>query len=130
MKTKMILGIGIMLMSAANYSPLSAENAKIFSEGNKPIIIRQDPIDLEGAPRMPAYNPFFAELMDGYVILGSSTVYGTVSVSLTSTAGDYYSTSFDTTDGAILLPISGDAGLYTLRITTSGGLQFVGEFTI
>jgi hypothetical protein len=79
---------------------------------------------------MPVYNPFFAELMNGYVILGSSSSYGTVSVSLTSTAGDDYSTSFDTTDGAIILPISGAAGFYTILIPTPGGAQFVGEFTI
>jgi len=111
-------------------SSLNCDTLSAVSKVSKTIIIVQKPTTPPEAPRMPAYNPFFAELMDGYVILGSSTVYGTVSVSLTSTAGDNYSTSFDTSDGAILLPISGDAGLYTLRITTSGGLQFVGEFTI
>jgi hypothetical protein len=69
-------------------------------------------------------------LINGYVILGSATAYGTVTVSLSSTSGDNYSTNFDTTDGAILLPISGDAGLYTLQITTPEGIQFVGEFTL
>ena len=95
------------------------------------IIISQIPTTSE-KPRTPVRIPFIAELMDGSnsVILGATENIGTVSVQITSTAGDYYSTSFDTTDGAILLPISGDAGLYTLRITTSGGLQFVGEFTI
>lgn len=111
-------------------SSLNCDTLSAVSKVSKTIIIVQKPTTPPEAPRMPAYNPFFAELMDGYVILGSSTVYGTVSVSLTSTAGDNYSTSFDTSDGAILLPISGDAGLYTLQITTSGGLQFVGEFTI
>ena len=128
MKTAFLFGLTtatFVFGSSLNCHTLSA-----VSKDSKTIIIVQKPTTPPEAPRMPAYNPFFAELMDGYVILGSSTVYGTVSVSLTSTAGDNYSTSFDTSDGAILLPISGDAGLYTLRITTSGGLQFVGEFTI
>lgn len=53
-----------------------------------------------------------------------------VTVSLTSTAGDNYSTTFDTEDGAILLPISGNTGSYTLQITTSSGTRYVGEFSI
>ena len=97
---------------------------------NPPILIIPIPSEIPDAPRMPAYNPFFAELMNGYVILGSSSAYGTASVTVMSTAGDDYSTCFDMSEGAIILPISGEAGFYTLRITTSGGLQFVGEFTI
>ena len=86
----------------------------------------------EDGPRSSVPNPFIAELEDGSatVLLGVTSPCGTVSVSLTSTAGDNYSTGFDTTDGAILLPISGDAGLYTLQITTAEGIQFVGEFTL
>lgn len=132
MKTKMILGMGILLMSATSFSPLTAERTTILAEGNKPIIIRQDPVDLEGAPRMPAYNPFIAELMDGSnsVLFGATDTIGTVSVQITSTAGDNYSTYFDTSDGAILLPISGNAGYYTLTIITPDGTHFVGEFSI
>lgn len=95
------------------------------------IIVQQDPaVTPPGAPRTPVFNPFFAELMNGYVLLGSSSSYGTVHVTITSTAGDNYTTSFDTEDGTIVLPISGDSGFYSLRITTSGDLQFIGEFTI
>lgn len=128
MKTPFLFGL--ITATFVFGSSLNCDTLSAVSKDSKTIIIVQKPTTPPEAPRVPAYNPFFAELMDGYVILGSSTVYGTVSVSLTSTAGDYYSTSFDTSDGAILLPISGDAGLYTLQITTSGGLQFVGEFTI
>ena len=68
--------------------------------------------------------------MNDYVILGASSAIGTVSVYLTSTAGDDYSTCFDTSDGAILLPVSGNAGYYTLTIITPDGTHYVGEFTI
>jgi len=91
------------------------------------IVPKPDPAD---APRTPVFNPFFAELMNGYVLLGSSNPYGTASVNVTSTAGDNYSTFFDTSDGAILLPISGNIGSYTLTISTPDGTHFVGEFTI
>ncbi len=79
---------------------------------------------------MPAYNPFFAEFANGNVLLGSYTYYGIVDVSLTSTAGDDYSTVFDTADGTIIIPVSGYAGDYTLLITTASGLEYVGEFSI
>lgn len=130
MKTSTFLGVtvGILIASIAYGAPISV----LSFQGNdgEVIIIRQDTTDELGAPRTPVQIPFFAELLNGYVILGASAPCGTVSVSLTSTAGDSYSTSFDTTDGAILLPVSGDAGFYTIRITTSAGVQYVGEFTI
>ena len=95
------------------------------------IIISQIPTTPEG-PRTPACIPFIAELMDGSnsVLLEATDTIGIVSVQIISTAGDNYSTYFDTSDGAILLPVSGNSGNYTLRITTSGGTQYVGEFTI
>ena len=79
---------------------------------------------------MPAYNPFYAELENGNVVLGSFSYYGTVEISLTSTAGDNYSTVFDTVDGTILIPISGNTGDYILLITTASGLEFIGEFSL
>ena len=132
MKTKTILGLGILLMSATSYSPLTAEETTLLTEGNDPIIIRQDPVELPEAPRMPVHIPFIAELMDGSnsVLLGATDTIGIVSVQITSTSGDNYSTYFDTSDGAILLPISGNAGYYTLTIITPDGTHFVGEFSI
>ena len=81
---------------------------------------------------MPVHIPFIAELMDGSnsVLLGATDTIGIVSVQITSTSGDNYSTYFDTSDGAILLPISGNAGYYTLTIITPDGTHFVGEFSI
>ena len=81
-------------------------------------------------PRTPANNPFTAVLYDTYVLLGCLGDYGDVSVELTSTAGDNYSTSFDTADGAILIPVSGNTGYYILSIITQSGQEFVGEFNI
>ena len=83
-------------------------------------------------PRSPVGVPFIAELSDSYnaVMLGATSFCGTVSVQIVSTAGDDYATYFDTSDGAILLPVSGNAGDYTLTITVPGGAVYVGEFSI
>ncbi len=130
MKTSTFLGVtvGILIASIAYGAPISV----LSFQGNdgEVIIIRQDTTDELGAPRTPVQIPFFAELMNGYVILGTTTPCGTVSVRITSTAGDDYSTNFDTSDGAILLPISGNPGDYTLSITTPAGTHFIGEFSI
>jgi hypothetical protein len=94
------------------------------------IAIRADSVVPPGAPHAPVYNPFFATLESGFVLLGSSSYFGVVDVSLTSTAGDDYSTVFDTADGTIVIPISGSQGDYTLLITTASGLEFIGEFVL
>lgn len=83
-----------------------------------------------GAPRAPAYNPFFAYEDGTCVTLGSMSPYGVVSVTLVSTAGDYYQTFFDTEDVQIVIPISGSTGHYTLTLVTEGGLVFEGEFEV
>lgn len=95
------------------------------------IFISQIPTTSDG-PRTPVSIPFFAELIDGAntVLLSATDSIGTVSVQITSTAGDNYSTYFNTASGAILLPISGNTGYYTLTITTLDGIHYVGEFTI
>jgi hypothetical protein len=86
----------------------------------------------EDEPRTNVPNPFFAELMDDSVtiLLSVTNPCGIVSIQITSTAGDNYSAYFDTSDGAILLPISGNTGNYSMTITLSNGFQFVGGFTI
>lgn len=92
------------------------------------IVPKQSPDD---EPRTSVHL-FIAELMDGSnsVLLGATDTIGTVSVQIISTAGDNYSTYFDTSDGAILLPVSGNTGYYTLTIITPDGTHYVGEFTI
>ena len=98
--------------------------------GEDQIIIRQRPGELEDDPRGPVFNPFTAYLYNNQVVLNCSTSYGDVDVSLVSTAGDNYSTVFDTADGFIIIPISGLAGDYTLLLTDSLGIHFTGEFEL
>lgn len=81
-------------------------------------------------PRGPVFNPFTAYRMNNTVVLESDTSYGQVSITLVSTVGDYITTVFDTADGSILIPISGNAGNYTLLLTDSIGAQFIGTFEI
>ena len=73
---------------------------------------------------------FVAEYDDllNYVILCCTESCGNVTVTLTSTAGDWYQTVFDTSDGILYIPVSGDSGYYSLCITTSDGDHFFGEF--
>lgn len=106
--------------SASLMKQLDGENIRIF----------QKPTIPQGAPHMPAFNPFYAELESGSVLLGSLSSCGIVDVSLTSTAGDDYSTVFDTADGTIIIPVSGITGDYTLLITTASGVDYIGEFSI
>lgn len=94
------------------------------------ISIRKQPVSFPGAPQAPAYNPFYAELGSGNVLLGSYSNIGIVDVNITSTAGDDYSTVFDTSNGTIYIPISGLTGDYTLLITTLSGVEYIGEFSI
>ena len=92
-------------------------------------IIEIDPVgDPEGAPRGPIFNPFSAYLKNNQLVLESVTSYGLVDVELVSTAGDYYTTVFDTGDGSILIPVSGLAGEYTLQLIDASRMHFVGEF--
>lgn len=94
------------------------------------IILVPNPINPEGTPRTPANVPFYAELETANVLLGSYSYCGIVVVSLTSTSGDDYSTVFDTSNGTIYIPISGNTGDYVLLITTLSGVEYVGEFSI
>lgn len=121
-----------VLLIGSILTGFSGESYNPSMSGNHPILILPDPSDIPDAPRGPIFNPFIAELMDGSdsVLLGAIDNIGTVYVQITSTSGDNYSTYFDTSDGAILLPISGDVGAYTLSISTLNGFRYVGEFTI
>jgi hypothetical protein len=99
--------------------------------GGEPIVIipdeQNDPI---GIPRGPVFNPFTAYLQNNQVVLASSDSCGLVDVEITSPTGFYYSTVFDTEDGVIVMPVSGNAGAYTLRLTLESGAVFVGSFVI
>ena len=92
MKAKLCLGLLFCYFMAIDVSG-AITNKSVYAEDETTIHIHQTSTGDLGSPRVPAYNPFFAELLNGYVILGASTPCGTVSVSLTSTAGDIYSTN-------------------------------------
>lgn len=132
MKAKHLFGLSIIMMMAVGTLVLSGSNVAVSMRDNTPILIHHNPTNPMGEPRTPVNNPFFAELLEGsgYVQLGVTTPCGVVSVQITSTAGDTFFTYFNTSTGSILLPISGDAGDYTLLITMADGIQFIGEFTL
>lgn len=129
MKLKLLIVIALCIISECLMGGHSYPFPVNQNDGET-IVIRPDSVVPPGSPRMPVYNPFFATIEDGFVLLGSYTYYGIVDVSLTSAAGDDYSTMFDTGDGTIVIPISGNTGDYTLFITTASGLEFIGEFSI
>ncbi len=104
--------------------------ASVSYDDNSTILIHQLPTDPIGAPRSPAFNPFTAYLNGNAVILNCSASFGNVAVTVVSTAGDNYTTVFDTEDGSIIISVSGLSGHYTLLLTTASGSQFVGEFEI
>ena len=119
-----------MIILAGFFTPFSSYASLVKQSDGEDIWIHPVPAIPQGSPHMPALIPFYAELGDGNVLLGSYSNLDTVDVSLTSTAGDDYSTMFDTSDGTILIPISGLTGDYTLLITTLSGAEFIGEFSI
>ena len=118
--------IGLLTVSMMLPSSLSAMRV----QGDDPtlIVILPPATSPEGAPRSPAFNPFTAYLNGNAVVLNCSASYGNVAVTLVSTAGDNYTTVFDTEDGSVIIPVSGLSGHYTLLITTASGSQFIGEF--
>ena len=98
-------------------------------EGNQ-ISIRNVSDDLPGAPR--SIVPFEAEYNDvlNCVVLTCTNPCGNVAVTLSSTAGDWYQTVFDTGEGCIIVPVSGNSGLYSITIVTSDNTVYAGEFII
>lgn len=126
MKTKTI--ISTIAACLAIFMVSSSIIAK--TDDGTPIDIIYRPDGLNNGPRMPVFNPFYAYWEGSCVSLGSTSSYGTVSVCIVSTAGDYVTTGFDTDDGIILIPISGNTGHYILTIVTESGLVFEGEFDI
>lgn len=120
----------LLLLTLSTSLFFCSANSMPVNDNGAEIVITQKGLEPQPTPRTPANIPFTAVLYDTYVLLGSLGDHGEVSVELTSTAGDNYSTSFDTADGAILIPVSGNAGYYVLTIITQSGQEFVGEFNI
>ena len=119
----------LLCLIGVNFSIYGTSNPSTISDPGEILILPQNDIP-DDAPRSPVLNPFYAYLINGFVLLGSNRSIGDVYVALTSTAGDNYSTVFDTSEGSIIIPISGFAGDYTLLLTDAFGAQFVGEFEI
>lgn len=123
------LKLGLALMLVPLFAPAVPADAMVAQDGET-IILRPRDNDTGGAPRTAV--PFFAEYYDtlSAVMLGCSESIGEVTVRLTSTAGDWYETEFDTSDGMLDIPVSGESGFYTLTIRTSAGVVYQGEFNI
>lgn len=128
-KNYVILVVCLLAVMALIARPMEAIAQSSQGDGTE-IIIQPTPLIPQGTPRAPVFNPFYAYWEGSCVSLGSTSSYGTVSVCIVSTAGDYVTTGFDTDDGIILIPISGNTGHYILTIVTESGLVFEGEFDI
>ena len=103
----------------------------ILEKEGEQIVLNSKPVNPPERPRMPANNPFYAELTDFGVLLAADSDWGNATVTLSSLEGDYYQTTFDMADGSILLPVNGNAGnSYIITIVLSGGLAFEGEFCL
>lgn len=128
---RLLLQNSFYLLLAGCFAASGIGSAQEINQEDGPrIVVSQTPAVPPGSPRMPAYNPFYAEIINGNVLLGCVSSYGVVDVNLTSTAGDDYSTEFDTSTATIIIPTSGNSGDYTLLITTPSGLEFIGEFSL
>lgn len=128
-KIPLLLSV-IGLMTVSMMQPVSMSAMRVQGDDPTLIVILPPVISPEGAPRSPAFNPFTAYLNGDVVVLNCSASYGNVAVTLVSTAGDNYTTVFDTEDVSIIIPVSGLSGHYTLLLTTASGSQFIGEFDI
>lgn len=127
MRTRLYFKL-LSLVCAFLVLPLWAGNTN--DGDDEEIIIRVGTPVPAGSPHMPVYNPFYAEHIGSTVELGALSDVGIVQVSLISTAGDNYSTFFDTDDGSIVIPISNLPGHYILLITTASGFQYIGDLYI
>ena len=129
-KTKQLrrvaIGFAALFMALTSATNLLSKGVK----DGETIVISPVDTNAPGIPRGPIFNPFTAYRLNNTVVLESDTSYGLVDVTLVSTAGDYYSTVFDTEDGFVLIPVSGYFGDYSLLITDLSGAQFVGYFVI
>ena len=123
---RVAIGFATLLVALASATNLLSKGVE---DGEK-IVISPVDTNASGIPRGPVFNPFTAYRLNNTVVLESDTSYGTVNVVLVSTAGDYYTTVFDTDNGSILIPVGGNSGDYSLLITDLSGTQFIGTFTI
>ena len=121
------LKVGCALLLVALSAPIVSAKETGVNDGHTIILLPRN-TELPDGPRTGV--PFFAEYNEtlSAVMLGCNDSIGDVTVTLESTAGDWYQTVFDTSDGAILIPASGDTGHYTLTIETADHTVYEGEF--
>lgn len=121
-----VIGLTALLMALTSATTLLSKEAK----DGETIVISPIDTNATGIPRGPVFNPYTAYRLNNAVVLESDTSYGMVNVILVSTAGDYYTTVFDTDSGSILIPVSGKSGDYSLMVADCFGAQFIGTFSI
>lgn len=123
----LLLKMGCAIVLVTLSAPIVLAKKMVVNDGTTIILVPRN-TDVPDYPRSSV--PFFAEYNAALsaVMLGCNASVGDVTVTLTSTAGDWYQTVFDTSDGAILIPVSGDAGYYTLTIETAAHVVYEGEF--
>ena len=129
-KTLLLSSLLIATVSLLKMASCPTLYSEPLGQTTIPVVIEPAPSTPNEDPRGPVFNPFTAYLYNNQVVLNCSTSYGDVDVTLVSTAGDNYSTVFDTADGFIIIPISGLTGEYTLLLTDSLGVHFTGEFEL
>lgn len=87
----------------------------------------------EGPHRAPEYVPIQAYYEESLSFVCMSFAYslGDLDITITNlTDGSHFDYEVDSSLGSAILPISGDAGFYTIVIMTSSGAQYGGEFEI
>ncbi len=116
------------LLLTASFAVLLSTTIDAKSDEYPIPIIIEDPGS--GENRSPEQSPFYAQVWGTYVVLGCTSNIGNADVTLTSTAGDDYETVFYTAFGSIIIPISGNPGLYRLDIELPSGQSYYGQFVL
>lgn len=81
-------------------------------------------------PRSPLLHPFIVYHQGESVYFVSTSTCGEVTLVLTSTGGDYYSTLYTEDQGTIIIPLSGNERVYTLVVVMESGMELEGKFKI
>ncbi len=118
--------VGLSFVSATAWATTYDQQCQC-KDGTIILYPKPDPVDNPRSQNQP-FTAF--QYGTNVEIFSADGTFGTVGVYLFSTAGDLVSTTFDTSTGSIILPISGLSGSYTIIITVPGGTTFEGQFVI